>query len=171
MDPGSLSRSGGTLTARVVTSLACGAALTITLGAAAVPAARVAAVTNFGGRLYGVAAISPTDAWAVGDGSPTVLHWNGSSWAQVRVPPHGGGLAGVSADSASDVWAVGEDAKKTVTIHWNGTDWTRATTPSPGGTSVYGSSLTGVSAISPSDAWAVGTYSKPTASAEFQTLI
>src|SRR5579871_2540105 len=45
-----------------------------------------------GNQLYGVADVSPTDAWAVGQDSTSgvmaslILHWNGSDWSQVKAP-------------------------------------------------------------------------------------
>ncbi len=69
--------------------------------------------------LLGVAAISTSDVWAVGDYSPggqnLVLQWNGTSWNIVPSPFRRGaisGLSAVSADSATDVWAAGIDINK-----------------------------------------------------------
>jgi hypothetical protein len=66
--------------------------------------------------LLGVAAISTSDVWAVGDyssnGHHLVEQWNGTSWNVVPTPfRHGtvSTLAAVSADSASDIWAAGTD--------------------------------------------------------------
>jgi hypothetical protein len=43
------------------------------------------------GTLEAVAAVSATDAWAVGDlgqeDTPLIVHWNGSSWTQVPSVP------------------------------------------------------------------------------------
>ena len=93
--------------------------------------------------LNGVAAVSATDAWAVGfyghvvgdggtAGKPLVLHWDGSSWTKARAPFFGtsSGLSGVSALSATDIWAVGGvfsqgAAGTTLILRWNGTTWTR----------------------------------------------
>ena len=94
--------------------------------------------------LNGVAAVSATDAWAVGTyghqglmtpaGKPLVLHWDGTSWTQAKAPFFGGfsGLGGVSAVSATNVWAVGsvnsgpQFIPTTLILHWNGTAWTRS---------------------------------------------
>ncbi|HST06219.1 MAG TPA: S-layer homology domain-containing protein [Chloroflexia bacterium] len=63
--------------------------------------------------LLAVAAVSPTDVWAVGWDSGLsaglIEHWDGSQWSAVPTPnsldtPH---LYGVSAVSSSNVWAVG----------------------------------------------------------------
>jgi hypothetical protein len=132
-----------------------------------------ASPNGFRSYLDSVVAISPTDAWAVGQthlGSnvqPLVEHWDGTSWTQVTVPipTPGGTLAGVAAYSASDVWAVGTivgnrgvcptSGCQTVTEHWNGTAWSLV--PSPNPPSQYLNALFSVVPISPTDAWAVGT--------------
>ena len=66
--------------------------------------------------LLGVAALSPTDAWAVGEAAdpdggrrPLIEHWDGDSWTVVPSPSMGvsAGLAAVVGISPTDVWAVG----------------------------------------------------------------
>ena len=65
------------------------------------------------GPLKAVAAVSASDAWAVGSQSGHVLieHWDGASWKIQPAHLPGGespaGLAGVAARSAHNVWAVG----------------------------------------------------------------
>jgi hypothetical protein len=113
------------------------------------------------GELTGVKVISATDAWAVGDSTPTgaqIVHWNGTVWKQVAVPtlpaPYGADyyLSGVSASSASNVWAVGYGGDNdSITLHFNGRSWSRVASPSPGSTYLFG-----VTATSASNAWAVG---------------
>jgi Bacterial Ig-like domain (group 3) len=125
-------------------------------------------------QLYGVSAVSGSDAWAVGsydtsDGGVTktlVLHWDGTAWSRVNSPSPGSGLnglTGVSAVSGGDAWAVGSSSSYdnpyvigTLILHWNGTAWTKVSSPSP--SSVSYNYLEGVSARSGSDAWAVGDY-------------
>jgi hypothetical protein len=106
--------------------------------------------------LYGVAAISPSNVWAVGysgsGGLQTMIeHWNGSSW-QVS---SGGGVSGylssVSATGPNDVWASGGTNNGNLIEHWDGAAWTVVQTPQPAN-----SSLDSVTALSPTDAWAVG---------------
>src|SRR6266568_8195760 len=67
--------------------------------------------------LFGVAAVSTSDVWAVGDsGSGTLIEqWNGSSWSVVSSPNPGSGsspgdsLRGAVADpSSGQAWAVGQ---------------------------------------------------------------
>lgn len=146
-----------------------GAAMVLTLGAAAAPVARPAAVTNDPGNLYGVSAVSASDAWAVGQNGGAgdmILHWNGTRWIRAAVPsPRAGYTDAVSALSASDAWAVGVGgaklADKTLVLHWNGTSWTKVPSPSPGKAPVD-DQLYGVSALSRDDVWAVGTYGNVT---------
>ena len=84
-----------------------------------------------GPALFGVAALSPSNVWAVGmvrpssafEWRPLTEHWNGTSWSQVGSPdPNpkiGYNLRAIAAISASDIWAAG-----TVNIeHWDGTSW------------------------------------------------
>jgi hypothetical protein len=108
--------------------------------------------------LNGVAAISRTDAWSVGN--DVILHWNGTRWRQV--PSHGpaGSLSGVSVTSRKNVWAVGTYRSsvapfdRTLILHWNGKSWKQVPSPNPDS---YGNWLYAVAAVSAADAWAVGT--------------
>jgi hypothetical protein len=72
-------------------------------------------VIGFGGNgpdhaLYGVAAVSPGGAWAVGDSGALALigRWNGSSWSAFPSPNIAGRLYAATAITACDVWAVGQ---------------------------------------------------------------
>ena len=58
---------------------------------------------------YGVAAVSPQDAWAVGDGGGLALigRWGGSSWSVFPGPNVTGRLLATTAITPCDVWAVG----------------------------------------------------------------
>jgi len=137
-------------------------------GATPAPAksASPAADTSFTitGVLFGVAAISPANAWAVGcsgacgkGGKTLILHWNGAKWSQVTSPkPVYGTIDGLAAVSADNVWAVGETTTstgaddKTLMMHWNGKAWTRAP-----GVPVLSGSLGSVS-VSGNSGWAIG---------------
>jgi len=112
--------------------------------------------------LYGVTAISATNAWAVGTAafSPLILHWNGTKWQQVPSPASAGDdvLYGVAAASATNAWAVGSDSVKgALSFHWNGTTWTQ--TPGPGGSL---GSFSSVAATSATNAWAAGSTGNST---------
>ena len=111
--------------------------------------------------LFGVAATSARNAWAVGQahssGKSIILHWNGTAWTRVPSPtaPGGTGLYAVAATSARNAWAVGNSGAepgKTEILHWNGTTWTHVPSPTPKG----GGALFGVAAVSSRNAWAVG---------------
>jgi hypothetical protein len=111
--------------------------------------------------LYGVAAISPSNVWAVGYQSSNstealVEHYDGTTWSEVSVA--GGSssfLASVSATGPNDVWAVGSTASGNLIEHFDGNGWSISPSPQPGSSS----SLDSVSALSPTDAWAVGSKS------------
>jgi hypothetical protein len=108
--------------------------------------------------LNDVVAIATDDVWAVGYAG-IILHWNGTSWAEVSNPGEGDGneLTGVDAISSNDVWAVGYQNTtgftQPLTLHWNGTSWSLV--PSPGTPGMH-SSLQGVGAVATNDVWAVG---------------
>ena len=66
--------------------------------------------TPQGGRLFGVAALSPTRVYAVGQapGIPSlVLRWNGSRWAR-ETTPASGTVWDAAAAGPGTVWAVGQ---------------------------------------------------------------
>ncbi len=121
-------------------------------------------------ELYGVAATSASDAWAVGDselGKPNspvetlILHWTGHAWRRVPSPHPGptSSLDAVTAVSGTDAWAVGfyrgnSGAAHTLTEHWNGKRWRQV--PSPDLQGCVTTDLADVSAAGRSSAWAVG---------------
>jgi hypothetical protein len=121
-----------------------------------------------GRGLNGIAAVSATDAWAVGAyGSNTthrettlIEHWDGRTWRRVHSPNPGSPindneLDGVAATSASDAWAVGSSGpyedSKAVIEHWDGSAWKRVLN-----FSFNSNTLSGVAATSSANAWAVG---------------
>jgi len=116
--------------------------------------------------LNGVAALSPSDVWAVGEYSQgrqgqgprtLILHWDGNNWKVVPSPDGGteGALNAVAARSADDVWAVGSQSSapgavpQPLALHWDGEKWTALPVPGAG-------ELWAVSSASPQDVWAVG---------------
>lgn len=113
--------------------------------------------------MYGVAAPSADDVWAVGvTGSSSALmeHWDGTAWAIVNVPTPGvySFLYDIDAVSATDVWAVGDFNYADGVIHglaehWDGTAWTVVNVPD---SSPYANVFNAVAATSSSDVWAVG---------------
>ncbi|HEY6541346.1 MAG TPA: hypothetical protein VIZ18_10430 [Ktedonobacteraceae bacterium] len=125
-------------------------------------------------HLNGVAAISASDVWAVGNantfGQTLIERWNGSQWNVVKSASAGSSsdLRDVAVVSASNVWAVGYaligSSIQTFTEHWNGTGWQAVKSPNIGSSPAF----SGVAAISASDVWAVG--SDLNSSNNFQTL-
>ena len=128
--------------------------------------------------LFGVAASSSSDVFAVGGYNPgefpTALltrpyaeHWNGSRWAATTVPlasvysGQAAQLNGVAEVAAGDGWAVGTVsdpsslASKTLAFHWIGSTWQRVPAPNPAGPS-QGNELAAVAARASNDVWAAG---------------
>jgi hypothetical protein len=104
---------------------------------------------------YGVAALSPSNAWAVGgyldDNAEIertlIAHWNGRSWHRVPSPSLGyTDLRSVSFVSAKDGWAVGGR----LVLHWDGARWARVAIPHGMG------STKSLVAVSKRDVWVVG---------------
>jgi hypothetical protein len=117
---------------------------------------------SFNDALFGVVAVSSTDAWAVGgfDTGGTGLnhmlieHWDGQHWTIVPTPDFPNtSLTAVDAVSANDIWAVGPSG---TAMHFNGIRWSKVTTPDPGH---QVEDVNDVAAVSPNDVWAVGTKS------------
>jgi hypothetical protein len=133
--------------------------------------------------LYGVAATSATNAWAVGyytHGTvdrTLVERWNGTAWTVQNSPNPGGAngnrLYSVAATSATNAWAVGYydhgTVDRTLVEHWNGSAWKLQPSPNSGGSS-QNNDLHAVAAISATNAWAVGYDSKGVAGRD-RTLI
>ena len=112
------------------------------------------------GQLTSVAALSPSDAWAVGThlvgvcDQPVADHWDGSSWQAVAMPVmHRCANAGfahapvLAAFSTTDVWAFGGRLIE----RWNGTRWRILPSPKRG-------DIAAGAVLSPNNAWAVGSY-------------
>ncbi len=118
------------------------------------------------GELYGVAATSPSNAWAVGaDVNGVVIeHWDGKAWRLQASPQLGiGTLFSVTATSPRNAWAVGygNAGAKILIEHWNGRHWKAQRSPRPprpaGGIGAeQGVQLSSVAAVSSRNAWAVG---------------
>jgi len=125
------------------------------------------AINASGSSLLDVAAASTDDIWAVGYKTfrkkateSLVLHYNGSAWQQVYMPPIGSGenvLTSVSVGSSDNVWAAGYyvdgNHYKTLTLRYDGTIWRHV--PSANGEQGV-SVLRDIEVSSQSDAWAVG---------------
>jgi hypothetical protein len=83
--------------------------------------------------LYAVAALSPSDVWAVGDyvshpTHPVIAHWDGRALSVVPNPMSqhdGAGLRTLAAVAPNDIWAAGPSTL----LHWNGKAWHSVATP------------------------------------------
>ncbi len=132
-----------------------------------VPSPNPLAIDN---RLIGVAAISATDAWAVGWtvnragpnshgrlGQPLIEHWDGRRWSLAAdpLPSTNYYLTAVAAVSRADVWAVGTipGGTRTIIAHWDGRRWRVVPGAALG---PNGGSLYAVTAVAADDIWAVG---------------
>ena len=123
-------------------------------------------------RLWGIMALSATNAWAVGfNNNPNgpqfaentlIEHFNGQSWQIVPSPNTSlpqNELRAVAGSSATDIWAVGTaldpatSPAKTLILHFNGSSWTIVPSPSP---DTSNNTLLAVAAISPTNAYAAG---------------
>jgi hypothetical protein len=119
-------------------------------------------------ELLGVAALSPTNAWAVGTSNfktTLIEHWNGSAWTVVSGPSlpnaHSAMLSAVAIANANDIWAVGSESlpagdgfcNTTLAEHWDGTSWSVVATPTFSTTCPV---LNAVAIAAAGDVWAVG---------------
>jgi hypothetical protein len=90
----------------------------------AVPNEPGAAHDDLGGWPLGaLAAVSPTDIWALNQAAHA-LHWDGRGWhiiASPGSPQYGVLVSAASAVSTSDVWAVGPYSL--TASHWDGQRW------------------------------------------------
>jgi hypothetical protein len=139
--------------------------------------------------LSGVTALSPTDAWAVGQVhipateqvKTLTQHWDGTAWRVVPSPNvrGQGALSGVDATSSTDAWAVGqswvegtgEAVGRTLAMHWDGSGWRIVSTPNDGLEERGNGSLSDVLALTPDDVWAVGSYYPAVEAPTLQPLI
>jgi hypothetical protein len=113
--------------------------------------------------LYGIAAISDSDAWAVGGEQDAnglwhtlTEHWNGAAWTVVNAVDagvSGNQFYAVKALASNSVYAVGQQAgarfpQQALIEHWDGTAWSVVSAPAdsasalPLGVTATASSLT-----------------------------
>jgi hypothetical protein len=135
--------------------------------------------------LGGVDALGSADVWAVGSSitqvaqsspaTPSVLHFDGSSWQTVPTPAFPAGssndLDGLDMRTADDGWAVGETStgtlqslKQPLILRWQGGKWSNSALSKSAQTS---GGLAAVAAASADDVWAVGTQTNLTGPAGF----
>jgi hypothetical protein len=132
----------------------------------------VSGTTWLENHLFGIAAVSDNDVWAVGWSQepesppyvrrPLIEHFDGNGWSIVPSPfrpdDYYTVLSAVSAASADDAWAVGTThdgtlPSRTFIQHWDSTQWRIVPSPSPDSQL---NELLGVTAVSANDVWAVG---------------
>ncbi len=116
-------------------------------------------------RLNDVLALTPNDAWAVGDTNldafpryasrPAIERWDGKRWLRVEVPgwrwPTAPSLNSLAAFGPRDIWAGGRRWNGPPTLlHWNGERWSEVTPP-PVGTAILD-----LAAARDGTLWAVG---------------
>jgi hypothetical protein len=95
-------------------------------------------------NLYGVFAVNPSLAFAVGD-TGTMLRFDGTLWASI-LSGTPNTLRSIWMVSDTDGWAVGNLGS---IVRWNGLAWAAETSPTL-------NQLNGVQALSSTDVWAVG---------------
>ncbi|HEV3039130.1 MAG TPA: hypothetical protein VHA33_15225 [Candidatus Angelobacter sp.] len=94
--------------------------------------------------LFGVAAITDTDVWAVGSQEDAngvwhalTEHWNGSAWSVVNAVDagaNGNQFYAVKALATNNIYAVGQQSgagfpSQALIEHWNGTAWSVVASP------------------------------------------
>jgi hypothetical protein len=127
------------------------------------------------GPIIAVTAISPTAAWAYGDGG--IIRWDGKRWRFVTKPPRRGlgtELTGMAVISARDIWMVGTTGVtkfRALAEHWNGSKWTTAPTPYSINGWTKKTILFGVAGSSASNVWAVGWYQSGPGPSQYSTLV
>ena len=108
------------------------------------------------------AMFGPDNVWVFGlDAAAYAAHYNGRSWAKVRLPA---APAEVSAVGPDDIWALHGN----VAWHWNGSTWTGDKVPGAAGNGAQ--SFAHLTATGPSSAWVWRTVRAPGRPAEVGQL-
>jgi hypothetical protein len=118
--------------------------------------------SGFTGGFNQIAAISPSNIWAVGTADnaagkfvyqPFIRHFNGTGWQAITIPNSSGSTSDwVTASAGNDVWVGGmknSGVATTVAYHWNGARWGKV--PMPAMTAIGD-----VVALAPNNVWAIG---------------
>ncbi|MFJ9646488.1 hypothetical protein [Streptomyces sp. NPDC101206] len=118
-------------------------------------------------ELTAAEAVSRNSLWAVGNSrkdpgsTPTVTHWNGTSWNTTKFNQIDGGLDSIDVRAENDIWAVGHrsaggtanDRLQALALHYDGTRWTEVPVPA---TAKVSTLLTEVKSNGPNDVWVAG---------------
>jgi len=111
-------------------------------------------LTSIHADVYGLAASSAANVWAVAIAPPhgsdflgplTAYRWDGARWAPVAMPhPQAGGDPSIATTSPRDVWigASAGDVAKDYVLHWNGVRWDRIGLTANVGATVAGAAVT-----------------------------
>jgi hypothetical protein len=137
---------------------------------------------SFGNQLFGVAAVSANDVWAVGgqvgskapDGA-LILHWNGTAWSDVTAPTDGALstnlFAVASFSSSSNAQAVGDAhnnrSGSRALVESGNTQWRLVSAPSVG---TGDNHLYGIALDTANLGWAVGSFLDPAGNMETLVL-
>jgi hypothetical protein len=114
------------------------------------------------GTIWGMAAVSAEDIWAVGNNGPQTLtmRWDGTRWSTVSSPNPGRNTNTLNAVAygPGEVWVVGAqndgEADKALAMRWDGARWNPVPIPSAG---TILDTLYSVAAT-PTGIWAAGSY-------------
>ncbi|MBL8951856.1 MAG: hypothetical protein JNK82_13825 [Myxococcaceae bacterium] len=98
-----------------------------------------------GTGLYGVVALSPTSAWAIGTNA--IHRWNGVAWSRLTLT-FSGNFSALWAAAENEVYAVGSGT----VARWDGAAWSKVT-------SAPNVTYHAVAGTGPGDAWVVGAQS------------
>src|SRR4029077_13915987 len=132
---------------------------------------------NLEGALFGIAASSPVDAWAVGESinsSPLIMHWDGQKWSEINSPQllgRGGYLQAIAIVTPNDIWAAGEqfqqggsgtamsaevDPSTTLIEHWDGSHWIIVSNPDQEQNLQSIAEVNAITVVSARDIWITG---------------
>lgn len=115
-----------------------------------------------GGLSVSAAVFGPDDVWVFGlDAAAYAAHYNGRTWAKVRLPAAPDEVSAVGPD---DIWALHGN----VAWHWNGSGWTGDKIPGAAGSRP--GSFADLTATGPSSAWVWRTVRAPGHPAEVGQL-
>ncbi|HST03304.1 MAG TPA: hypothetical protein VLQ48_01050 [Chloroflexia bacterium] len=127
-------------------------------------------IPDFSNHLYGIAALSGSDAWIVGAShqgtglwKTLAIHWDGVKWSITPTPDTGSinSLNAAAALSTNEVWAVGDvttsartGGSQVLVVRWDGRAWNVVDT----GITTQNGTLGSIAAIAPDDIWAAGSF-------------
>jgi hypothetical protein len=110
-------------------------------------------------RLWGVVALSASNAWAVGEDYASskilIMNYDGATWKIIQTISTGT-LKSIFSLSTNDIWAVGDNgAGQPFVMHYNGANWGTVQSPLING---VGGSLSTIAATATNDIWTGGFF-------------